>query len=70
VIKGESMGISELGVANIRCAYLKLHSLLEYMTDIGDKIGVFTYGPAIAQLYYQARLHSLTLETLNDVKIL
>ncbi|KAJ6486650.1 hypothetical protein C8R45DRAFT_930282 [Mycena sanguinolenta] len=43
--------------------------------EIGDKIRVFTYDPAVAQLYYWARLLfwficPLTLETLNDVKIL
>ncbi|KAF8135940.1 hypothetical protein K438DRAFT_1997068 [Mycena galopus ATCC 62051] len=43
--------------------------------ETGDKIGVFTYDPAVAQLYYRARLpfwfiRPLTSETLNDVKIL
>lgn len=43
--------------------------------EIGDKIGVFTFDPTVAQLYYRARLpcwfiRPLTPETLNDVKIL
>lgn len=43
--------------------------------ETSDKIGVFTYDPAVAQFYHRARLpfwfiRPLTSETLHDVKIL